>query len=320
MDAVIRLTERASAAARAHPFAASLLVAGATAAAASSLLSAMRARHRRAGLATATVVITGASQGIGASLARQLATSCGATVILLARSKQALEAVARDINTSLGEHSAPRAFAYAVDCSNAAAVDAVAATITRNHGCPDIVVNNAGAGRWLALWETPAQEVAAALDAPLLAAAYVTRAFLPCMLAARRGTIVMVQSPASRTPFPGSTMYSVSRWGLRGLAASLRADLHGMPIRVQEVLLGETHSSYFVNNPGSAERVPTISGLVGRLTADDAAAAVIDCIVRGDEEHVAPLMLRITAGLHGWAPSLVQPLINATGWKYAPPS
>jgi short-subunit dehydrogenase len=268
-------------------------------------------RQRLAALRKSTVLITGASQGIGAELARQLAR-LGATVLLLARSADALEALAAEINAAAGRRVA---FAYAVDCASITAVDEVAARITEAHGCPDVVVNNAGAGRWLALWETVPSDVAAALDAPLLAAANVSRAFLPAMLARRSGTILMVQSPASRTPFPGSTMYSVSRWGLRGLAAALRADVHGTPLRVQEAILAETTSSYFVNNPGSAQRIPSISGLLGRLTPATAAAGVVDTLVSGRDEVSTPLLLAATTEAYEWAPRLVQAIVNATGWS-----
>jgi short-subunit dehydrogenase len=190
-----------------------------------------KSQQRLAQLKESVVVITGASSGIGAALARSLALEVGCKkVILLARSAKPLtEALAR-INAAAGRHVA---YAYTVDGGDGVAVDSVVARILAEHGEVNCLVNCAGAGRYVELWSMPRQEIMTALDAPFLSATYFTRAILPGMLSRNAGTVIMVQSPASRTPFPGSTMYSAARFALRGLTASLQADLHGTNVVVQ---------------------------------------------------------------------------------------
>ena len=78
------------------------------------------------------------------------------------------------------------------------------------------------AGRWLALWEAQPSDLQAAVDAPLLAYMLLTRAFLPAMLARNAGTIVFVNSPASRVAFPGTTAYTATRWAVRALVNAVR--------------------------------------------------------------------------------------------------
>ena len=89
------------------------------------------------------------------------------------------------------------------------------------HGVPDLVVNNAGTGRWLALWEAQLDDIESAISAPLKAYTYVSRAFLPAMLARNSGTLVFVNSPFSRVVLPGATAYCATRWAVRGLVQAV---------------------------------------------------------------------------------------------------
>ena len=137
-------------------------------------------------------VVTGASSGIGAATAVALACRGARAVVLLARTASALEEVAAEVR-ACGATSLPRA----VDLADAAAVAEVAAAIQHEIGAPDLIVNGAGAGRFLFVEETSAADAAAMMAVPYLAAFHVTRAFLPAMLARQSGHIVNVTSPAA---------------------------------------------------------------------------------------------------------------------------
>ena len=104
---------------------------------------------------------------------------------------------------------------FPVDLSDALAIDEASARITREAGTPDILINNAGAGRWLPLIETTPQEALAMIEVPYLAAFNLTRAFLPAMLARRSGAIACITSPASYLTWPNASAYIAARHALR---------------------------------------------------------------------------------------------------------
>lgn len=232
-------------------------------------------------------VVTGASRGIGADTSILLAKE-GAQVILIARSESALLHVSDQITKSGGV-----AHVYAADLSDAAATTKVAQSILQVHGVPDLLINNAGVGRWLFTEETPEGEEELMIALPYLAAFRLCRAFLPGMLARRSGMILNVNSPASIMPWSGATGYAASRWALRGLSEALRADLHGTGLQVCEVVLGETSSSYFEANPGSYERLPKLAKLLPVLTTRQAAGHIIKAVQQNRKIYTAPFMLAV---------------------------
>jgi short-subunit dehydrogenase len=260
-----------------------------------------------------TALITGASSGIGAATARAIARK-GGRVILLARTKSALESLAAEITASGGQ-----THAYPVDLSDAQAVDQTAKAIAVEIGTPDILINNAGAGRWLFVEETSPEEMVSMMAVPYFAAFYVTRAFLPDMLRRNSGHIVMVTSPASRIAWPGATAYSVARWAMRGFSEALRADLRGTGIQVTLFTSGKVTSSYFENNPGSEERLPGVSRLVPTIIPEQAADAIVRGIERNKREVVVPLMLKLFYLQHNVVPRFIEWLVAVTGWKHRLP-
>ena len=158
-------------------------------------------------------VITGASSGIGAATARQLAAE-GYRVALVARTKAALDQLAAEIG--------PQAVAYPCDASDGAAVLAMAEQIRRDLGVPDVIVNSAGAGLWKWVEDTSPAEAVAMMQAPYFAAFNLTHAFMRDMLNRNSGVIIHVGSPASLCPMPSGAGYNAARWALRGLHESLK--------------------------------------------------------------------------------------------------
>lgn len=179
-------------------------------------------------IAGCKIVVTGASRGIGRATAEALAR-VGGRVALVARSPE-VEAVAVAIVAQGGQ-----ARGYLADLGNPGEVEEMARRVVGDFGPPDIVVNNAGAGRWLYVEETPVEEVVSMMAAPYFAAFYVTRAFLPTMLERRSGYIVNINSPAAWMPWPGAAGYTAARFALRGLSASLRLDLRGTGVQLLDI-------------------------------------------------------------------------------------
>lgn len=138
------------------------------------------------------VLITGASSGVGEAIAKAM-TQAGGRVVLLARNKEALDRVASEIKAGGSE-----AYNFPVDLKDADAVTTVARQISETLGTPDIIVNNAGAGKWLFADETSPAEAVEMMALPYFAAFNVTHAFLPAMLKRNSGHIVNISSVASR--------------------------------------------------------------------------------------------------------------------------
>lgn len=257
-----------------------------------------------------TVLVTGASRGIGAAIALSMARAGAARVLLLARDAAALEAVAAQVRACGSE-----ACCYPVDLASAEAVDALAQRILADSGAPDILVNNAGSGQWKFLEDTSAQEIQAMMTLPYFAAAWLTRHFLPHMRRRGRGHIVNISSVASRFVWPGATAYCAARWAMRGLSEALRADLYGSGIGVTLFESGEVRSTYWSHNPGSHERIPRIGRLVPPLEPHQVGDAMV-AAVRDNRKHVViPFMMRLVCLQHALFPGLVQWLMTVTGYR-----
>ncbi|MGB6968713.1 MAG: SDR family NAD(P)-dependent oxidoreductase, partial [Methyloceanibacter sp.] len=113
-------------------------------------------------MASKLALVTGASSGIGEALAKRYGKD-GAHVLLLARNAERLGAVAETIRREGGTASV-----YAVDLAQSEAIAETSARIMREAGTPDILVHNAGAGRWLPLVETSAEDALAMIAVPYL--------------------------------------------------------------------------------------------------------------------------------------------------------
>jgi short-subunit dehydrogenase len=251
-------------------------------------------------MASKRVLITGASSGIGEAAAKRYGAS-GAHVLLLARNAERLDDVAETIRRA-GGSAAP----YPVDLSDASAIAETSARIEREVGTPDILINNAGAGRWLPLVETMAEEALQMIEVPYLAAFNLTRAFLPEMLARRSGAIACITSPASYLVWPNASAYIAARHALLGFTEALRAEVKGTGIGVTLVVLGTVETPYWEHNPGSREHVPKSNPILAPILSPEEAAEAIFRSVEGRKRRVVkPAALRALFLLNAFAPGLV---------------
>ena len=255
------------------------------------------------------VLVTGASSGMGAAIAKAMA-KVGGRLVLLARRKETLDKVAADISSAGG-----KARTYPVDLADADAVVAVASRIAQELGTPDIIVNNAGAGRWLFVDETSPAEAVEMMAVPYFAAFNVTHAFLPAMLKRNSGHIVNISSVGSRFVWPGATAYLAARWAVRGFTEALRADLDGTGIGVTLYESGVVKSPYWEHNPGSRERVPKMGNLVPELTPEQVGNAIVRGVERNKRLIVIPFLMKLTYWQHAVFPRVVQWLMTKTGYR-----
>ncbi|MEV7612913.1 SDR family NAD(P)-dependent oxidoreductase [Streptomyces sp. NPDC089799] len=236
--------------------------------------------------ATRTAVVTGASSGIGAATARQLAAA-GYHVVLTARRKDRIEAIAEEIRAA--GHSAA---AHPLDVTDRTAVDALAASLDR---C-DLLVNNAGGAigaepvatgdpaDWRTMYET---NVIGTLN--------VTQALLPALDASGDGTVVVLSSTAGHATYEGGAGYVAAKNGARVLAETLRLEIVGRPVRVIEIAPGLVKTDEFATTRfrGDKERAAKVyEGVAEPLTADDVAETITWAVTRPSHVNIDLLVVR----------------------------
>lgn len=235
----------------------------------------------------ARVLLTGASRGIGAALARRLHAE-GATLALVARPSRNLDGVAAELGAS----------AYACDLAVPAQVAALAARVEAD-GPVDVLINNAGISNvgWFA--DRTHDELDRLMQVNLLAPMHLTRDVLPGMLARGRGHVVNISSMAAVFSPPGLTAYGTSKAGLSHFTSGLRADLRDDPISLTLVHLGSVTTDMDVEARGYGPLRALAEKSGGRdITPMEVFVdKVVDAIQRGRPEVRVPAFMAPLAAL-----------------------
>ncbi|MYX28074.1 SDR family NAD(P)-dependent oxidoreductase [Streptomyces sp. SID8381] len=236
--------------------------------------------------ASRIAVVTGASGGIGAATARQLAAA-GYRVVLTARRKDRIEALAEEINAA--GHSAT---AYPLDVTDRAAVDEFASAFQT----VGVLVNNAGGALgadpvatgdpadWRTMYET---NVIGTLN--------LTQALLPKLVASGDGTVVVVSSTAGHATYEGGAGYVAAKHGAHVLAETLRLEIVGQPVRVIEIAPGLVKTDEFALTRfrGDQEKASKVyEGVTEPLTADDVADTISWAVTRPSHVNIDLLIVR----------------------------
>ncbi|AJZ82204.1 SDR family NAD(P)-dependent oxidoreductase [Streptomyces antimycoticus] len=237
-------------------------------------------------MTTRTAVITGASSGIGAATARRLAAA-GFRVILAARRKERVDALAAEL-TEAGHE----AEAYVLDVTDRAAVESFAAAVDR---C-DVLVNNAGGaiGAEPVATADPA-DWRAMYEVNVVGVLQVTQALLPALTASGDGTIVVLSSTAGHVAYEGGGGYVAAKHGAHAIAATLRLELCGEPVRVIEIAPGMVRTDEFAVNRyrgDEAKAAAVYDGVAEPLTADDVADTVEWAVTRPSHVNIDMMVIR----------------------------
>ncbi|MDK1475381.1 SDR family NAD(P)-dependent oxidoreductase [Streptomyces sp. 549] len=233
-----------------------------------------------------TAVITGASSGIGAATARQLADA-GYRVVLTARREDRVKALAEELNAAGRE-----AVAHSLDVTDRDAVAAFAAGLDR----VDVLVNNAGGALGTeSVAESDPGDWRAMYEVNVLGVLHVTQSLLPALTASGDGTVVVVTSTAGHAAYEGGGGYVAAKHGAHALAATLRLELCGEPVRVIEVAPGMVQTDEFALTRfrGDADRAAAVyAGVPDPLTADDVADTVTWAVTRPPHVNIDLLVVR----------------------------
>ena len=216
-----------------------------------------------------TVLITGASAGIGLESAK-LFYQRGDRLVLLARRVERLHAFAADLDPA-------RVACLPCDVRSKEGVHVALQQIPPGFQAIDVLVNNAGLAQGLA----PAQEAQLAdwqtmIETNINGLLYVTRAILPGMLERARGHVINIGSVAGSAPYRGGNVYAATKAFVASLSDGLRADLLGSPIRVTNIEPGLTETEFsLVRFKGDAARAAKTYANKQALGAADVARAVV---------------------------------------------
>lgn len=226
-----------------------------------------------------TVVITGASSGIGEACARKFVKE-GARVVLAARSKDPLDKLAAELGNEVA-HAVP------TDISDVGACERLLQEAVSRFGSIDVLVNNAGHNCRGPYAEMLMEDIMQMLHVNLRAPMVLTRLALPTMRAQGSGSIVNVASIAGRIPLEEEASYSATKFALRIFSFAVAEELRDTNIRVSVVSPGPVDTA-FITDPSVIETVPPIVFAQPMSTADEIAGLVLDSAADGARERTKP--------------------------------
>ncbi|WP_085314755.1 SDR family NAD(P)-dependent oxidoreductase [Derxia lacustris] len=232
-----------------------------------------------------TALITGATAGFGAAIARRFVAE-GHRVVIAGRRAERLDALVAELGAA--------AHPVVLDVRDRDAVFAAVAALPADFAAIDLLVNNAG----LALGLEPAQRAdlddwERMIDTNIKGLVYMTRALLPGMVERGRGHVVNLGSVAGEFPYPGGNVYGATKAFVHQLSLNLRADLLGTPVRVTDVQPGLCGGTEFSNVrfKGDDAKAAKVYENTQPLTAEDIADTVFWVATRPAHINVNSIQL-----------------------------
>ena len=254
----------------------------------------------RVSIAGKVVVITGASSGFGECIARTCSAQ-GASVVLAARSADALDYLARELGPQ-------QALAVPTDVTCDVDVQQLVAATHARFGRADVLVNNAGFGIMDRIVDAPLDDLQAMMDVNLYGAVRCAKAFLPHMLARRSGQIINMASLAGFVATINMGFYTTTKFALVGWSRTLMLELYGTGVQCALICPGVALTSFMqhadINKYARATRFTT-------TTSDAVVKAVVAAIRRGTHgEVIVPARGRLFAVMSNMFPGLARRVLR----------
>jgi 3-hydroxy acid dehydrogenase / malonic semialdehyde reductase len=231
-----------------------------------------------------TVLITGASSGIGEACARAFADA-GARLILSARRIERLQQLAAELRTPT--------HLIQLDVRDQAAIQRAIDTLPAEWQSIDVLLNNAGLSRALTkLQEYAIEDINEMVDTNVKGLLYVTRAVAPGMVARGKGHIINIGSIAGHWTYVYGAVYCATKAAVKSITEGLKMDLNGTPVRVSAVDPGMVETEFsLVRFHGDEERAKKVYADVKPLTGADVADVVLYCATRPSHVNINEVIL-----------------------------
>jgi NADP-dependent 3-hydroxy acid dehydrogenase YdfG len=235
-----------------------------------------------------TVLITGASSGIGEATARVFAAG-GARLLLAARRKERLDA----LEPELIQLGAAEVRSIELDVRNRGQVEGALAGLPAEWQAIDVLINNAGLSRGLdKLHEGHAEDWDEMIDTNVKGLLYITRAVVPGMVERGAGHIVNLGSTAGEIPYPGGAVYCATKAAEKSINDGLRQDVLGTPLRVTSIDPGMVETDFSrIRFRGDEDRAAKVYQGVTPLTPGDVADAIVWAVSRPAHVNIAHVLM-----------------------------
>ncbi len=239
-----------------------------------------------------TVLITGASSGIGEACAYTFAQA-GARLILLARRRERLEEIAHTLHEQYGA----KVLTLELDVRDREAITSTLTHIPSEFSDVDFLINNAGLSRGLDTlqngdyvnWEEM-------IDTNIKGLLWVTRAVLPKMIEKGDGMVINIASIAGRQAYPNGNVYCASKAGVKMLSEALQFDVNGTGVRITNIDPGLVETEFsLVRFRGDEKRASTVYKGYTPMTGEDVAEAVLFCATRPLHVSIHDMLIMPTA-------------------------
>ena len=253
-----------------------------------------------------TVIITGGSEGVGAAAARLFAEA-GANLMLVARNRKNLEAIAAELRDK------SRVEIFPMDVSDADSCVDLFKKTQFEFGRIDVLVNNAGFHVRSYVESAPVEDLGRTNDVNLRAPILLTRLALPHIREAGGGAIINVASLAGRTPVPGSAAYSASKFGLRAFTFALAEEIRDSGIKLAVVSPGPISTQFIL---ADIDRTSDLTFSQPMSSAEEVAQAIVDLCGNNQRELAMPAIsgvLTTLTYLMPWLGRALRPALERRG-------